>query len=92
RSTASRDYDTLRTVGLILAIIMFVLGILIALSESLFLRACSFNLPCALPSKSKDTYLFYLFTVFIFRTSHPEGDSGSITLYTYKANIQCHIT
>uniref|UniRef100_G1KBK7 Uromodulin like 1 n=1 Tax=Anolis carolinensis TaxID=28377 RepID=G1KBK7_ANOCA len=29
-------------------------------------------------------------TVFIFRPSHPEGGSGRITLYTYKANIQCH--
>ncbi|XP_034974624.2 FXYD domain-containing ion transport regulator 7 [Zootoca vivipara] len=27
------DYDTLRTVGLVLAIVMFVLGILIALSK-----------------------------------------------------------
>uniref|UniRef100_A0A8D2JJG0 FXYD domain-containing ion transport regulator n=1 Tax=Varanus komodoensis TaxID=61221 RepID=A0A8D2JJG0_VARKO len=30
------DYDTLRMVGLVLAIVMFVLGILIALSESPF--------------------------------------------------------
>uniref|UniRef100_A0A803T8E8 P-type ATPase N-terminal domain-containing protein n=1 Tax=Anolis carolinensis TaxID=28377 RepID=A0A803T8E8_ANOCA len=34
----------------------------------------------------------YLFIVFIFRPSFsPKGDSGRITLYTYKANIQCHI-
>uniref|UniRef100_A0A803TZ64 Reverse transcriptase domain-containing protein n=1 Tax=Anolis carolinensis TaxID=28377 RepID=A0A803TZ64_ANOCA len=40
--------------------------------------------------KRNRNYLFiYLFTVFIFRPSHPEGDSGRITLYTNRANIQC---
>uniref|UniRef100_A0A803TVV8 TNFAIP3-interacting protein 1 n=1 Tax=Anolis carolinensis TaxID=28377 RepID=A0A803TVV8_ANOCA len=33
----------------------------------------------------------YLFLAFIFRPSHPKGDSGRITMYTYKANIQCHM-
>uniref|UniRef100_H9G3K8 Rab-like protein 6 n=1 Tax=Anolis carolinensis TaxID=28377 RepID=H9G3K8_ANOCA len=38
-------------------------------------------------------YLFiYLFTVFIFHPSHPKGDSGQITLCTYRANIQCPYT
>uniref|UniRef100_A0A670JEG3 FXYD domain-containing ion transport regulator n=1 Tax=Podarcis muralis TaxID=64176 RepID=A0A670JEG3_PODMU len=45
------DYDTLRTVGLFLAIVMFVLGILIALSESLlFLLMYASFMPLLAPT------------------------------------------